>query len=105
MAVLFAPHTTVASTRLAAMSMSRRLATREIGQRRLATQAKPRYISRMKHSPAFLELVDDAKSRVKEIAIDDARERLADNSDAVLLDVREESEWSKSHAKDAQYLG
>jgi len=59
----------------------------------------------MKHSPAFLELVDDAKSRVKEIAIDDARERLADNSDAVLLDVREESEWSKSHAKDAQYLG
>jgi rhodanese-related sulfurtransferase len=87
------------------MSMSRRLATREIGQRRLARQAKPRYISRMKHSPAFLELVEDAKSRVQEISIDAARERLAANPDVVLLDVREESEWTQSHAKDAQYLG
>jgi len=75
--------------------MSRRLATREIGQRRLARQAKPRYISRMKHSPAFLELVEDAKSHVKEISIDAARERLAANPDAVLLDVREESEWTQ----------
>ena len=45
MVVLFAPHTTVASTRLAAMRMSRRLATREIGQRGLASQAKPRYLA------------------------------------------------------------
>jgi rhodanese-related sulfurtransferase len=59
----------------------------------------------MKHSPGFLVIVEDAKSRVKEISIDDARARLAENPDTVLLDVREESEWTRAHAKEAQYLG
>ena len=59
----------------------------------------------MKHSPGFLELVEDAKSRVKEITIDNAQQRLKENPDAILLDVREESEWNNSHAKVAQYLG
>ena len=59
----------------------------------------------MKHSPGFLEVVEDAKSRVKEISLEDTRTRLGENPDAVLLDVREESEWNKAHAKEAQYLG
>jgi len=59
----------------------------------------------MKHSPGFLEIVEDAKSRVKEISLEDTRTRLGENPDAVLLDVREESEWNKAHAKEAQYLG
>ena len=59
----------------------------------------------MKHSPGFLEVVEDAKSRVKEISLEDTRARLNENPDAVLLDVREESEWNKAHAKEAQYLG
>ena len=59
----------------------------------------------MKHSPGFLEIVEDAKSRVKEISLEDTRARLNENPDAVLLDVREESEWNKAHAKEAQYLG
>ena len=59
----------------------------------------------MKHSPGFLEIVEDAKSRVKEISLEDTRTRLGENTDAVLLDVREESEWNKAHAKEAQYLG
>ncbi len=59
----------------------------------------------MKHSPGFLALVEDALSRVEEISVEAARERLADNAEAILLDVREESEWTQSHAKDAQYLG
>ena len=59
----------------------------------------------MKHSPGFLEIVEDAKSRVKEISLEDTRTRLSENPDAVLLDVREESEWNKAHAKEAQYLG
>ena len=59
----------------------------------------------MKHSPGFLEIVKDAKSRVKEISLEDTRTRLGENPDAVLLDVREESEWNKAHAKEAQYLG
>ena len=59
----------------------------------------------MKHSPGFLEIVEDAKSRVKEISLEDTRTRLGENPAAVLLDVREESEWNKAHAKEAQYLG
>ena len=59
----------------------------------------------MKHSPGFLEIVEDAKSRVQEISLDDTRTRLSENPEAVLLDVREESEWNKAHAKEAQYLG
>ena len=59
----------------------------------------------MKHTPGFLSVVEDAKSRVKEISLEDTRTRLIENPDAVLLDVREESEWNKAHAKEAQYLG
>ena len=106
MAVLFAPHTTVASTRLAAINKSRRRSpTPQIGQHGLASQANPDYNVPMKHTPGFLALVETAKSRVQEISIDDARARLEENPAAILLDVREESEWTKAHAKGAQYLG
>ena len=59
----------------------------------------------MKHSPAFLNLVEDALTRVTEISLTDAGARLASGDPVVLLDVREESEWNKAHAKNAQYLG
>ena len=59
----------------------------------------------MKHSAEFLTLVEDALSRVTEISIDELPARLAANPETVLLDVREESEWTKAHAKEAQYLG
>jgi len=59
----------------------------------------------MKHSAGFLSLVEDALTRVSEISLIDARLRLEENTEVVLLDVREESEWNKAHAKDAQYLG
>src|SRR3989441_11387534 len=52
----------------------------------------------MQHSPGFLMLVSEARPRVKEITVDDARERLARNPKAVLLDVREDSEWLAGHA-------
>lgn len=59
----------------------------------------------MKHSTGFLSLVNDALTRVNEIPISEAKTLIAENQDVVLLDVREESEWNKSHAKNAQYLG
>jgi rhodanese-related sulfurtransferase len=59
----------------------------------------------MHHSPGFLKLVDEAKTRIREIAIDEARRRLAANPAAVLLDVREDTEWTAGHAKEAQHLG
>lgn len=59
----------------------------------------------MQHSPGFLKLVEDARTRVKEVSIEEARERLRQNPQAVLLDVREEGEWQAGHAQEAQYLG
>lgn len=59
----------------------------------------------MQHSPGFLQLVNDAKARIREISPADARARLAANPDAVLMDVREESEWAAGHAAGAQHLG
>lgn len=59
----------------------------------------------MDHSPAFLKLVNEARPRVKEVTIDEARERLAKNPKAVLLDVREDLEWQKDHAAQAVHLG
>jgi len=59
----------------------------------------------MEHSPGFLRLVNEARPTVKEITIDEARERLAKNSQAVLLDVREDHEWEKGHATQAVHLG
>ena len=59
----------------------------------------------MDHSPGFLKLVNEARPRVKEITIDQARERLAQNPKAILLDVREDLEWQKGHATQAVHLG
>ena len=59
----------------------------------------------MQHAPGFLKLVNEARSRVKEITIDEARQRLAGNPKAVLMDVREDDEWRKSHAAEAIHLG
>ena len=59
----------------------------------------------MQHSSGFLALVNDAKSRVRELNLAQARARLAANLDALLIDVREESEWAAGHAVEAQHLG
>ncbi len=59
----------------------------------------------MKHSPGFLALVEDALSRIQEISVEDLPARFEGNPDVILLDVREENEWAKAHAKEAQYLG
>lgn len=59
----------------------------------------------MQHSPGFLQLVNEARGRIQEITIDELRERLRANPDAVLLDVREESEWRAGHAREAVHLG
>ncbi len=58
----------------------------------------------MKHSPGFLKLVDDAKSRVREINIEEARKQL-ETGKARIIDVREESEWAAGHIRGAEHLG
>lgn len=59
----------------------------------------------MDHTPRFLALVNDAKSRIREVTLEQARARLAANPKAILLDVREESEWAAGHAVEARHLG
>ena len=53
------------------------------------------------HSPAFLKLVQDAKTRIKECTVDDVRRRRAAGDAFVLVDVREDSEWAAGHAAGA----
>ena len=57
----------------------------------------------MKHSEGFLALVNDAKSRVKEISIDELKRM--PREDYQLIDVREDNEWAAGHAAGAMHLG
>jgi rhodanese-related sulfurtransferase len=59
----------------------------------------------MDHSPGFLQLVNEAKKHIEEISVAEARGRLAANSNAVLMDVREDHEWQLGHAAEAVHLG
>jgi|ERR1051326_2569608 rhodanese-related sulfurtransferase len=59
----------------------------------------------MDHSPGFLKVVSEVRPKIKEITVEEARVRLAQNPRAVLLDVREDSEWQQGHAAQAIHLG
>lgn len=59
----------------------------------------------MKHSEGFLQVVNDAKKRIKEVTVAETRERLNKNSEARLIDVREDNEWEAAHAAGAIHLG
>ena len=59
----------------------------------------------MDHSSGFLNLVNEAKSRINEISVAEARARLTANPKAVLMDVREDHEWQAEHAAEAVHLG
>lgn len=59
----------------------------------------------MDHSPGFLKLVNEARARVKELSVAEARARLEQNPRARLLDVREDHEWQNGHAVQAAHLG
>src|SRR6266576_1646995 len=60
---------------------------------------------RMKHSESFLKVVNDAKSRVREVTVDETKQRMKANPDAKLIDVREDNEWEAVHAAGAEHLG
>src|SRR2546426_7628453 len=58
-----------------------------------------------KHSPRFLEIVEDSKRRIRETTVDDVRLKLDKHENFLLVDVREESEWAKDHLPGAVHLG
>jgi rhodanese-related sulfurtransferase len=59
----------------------------------------------MAHSPAFLQIVNDAKSRIRETDIEGFKKMREGGQKPLLVDVREESEWSAGHAAGAVYVG
>ena len=68
---------------------------------------RPRYHGYMahQHSPRFLEIVNDAKKRVRETTVEDVKRKLDANEQFLLIDVREDNEWEKDHLPRAIHLG
>jgi rhodanese-related sulfurtransferase len=58
-----------------------------------------------KHAPRFLQVVNDARTRVKEVTVDDVKAMLDRGEKFLLVDVREESEFANDHLPGAIHLG
>ena len=59
----------------------------------------------MKHSEGFLTLVNDAKSRIREVTVAETQKRMEQDKSVKLIDVREDHEWEAAHASGAIHLG
>jgi rhodanese-related sulfurtransferase len=58
----------------------------------------------MQHTPEFEAICEESRRKVREIPVEEAA-RLAGEKKATLIDVREDHEWAKGHARDAVHLG
>lgn len=56
------------------------------------------------HNPAFLDLVNDAKSRVQQIDLAGYQKLRASGEPHILVDTREDSEWTNGHVKGAVHM-
>jgi rhodanese-related sulfurtransferase len=59
----------------------------------------------MEHSKGFLDIVNDAKTRVRETTPEDVRSRQETGDRFHLIDVREDSEWERGRALGAMHMG
>jgi rhodanese-related sulfurtransferase len=59
----------------------------------------------MKHSEGFLNLVNDAKTRIREVTVAETQQRMRERPEVKLIDVREDNEWDAAHAAGAIHLG
>jgi rhodanese-related sulfurtransferase len=59
----------------------------------------------MKHTEKFLNLVNDAKGRVREVTVAEVQARIEQDAQVKLIDVREDNEWEAAHASGAIHLG
>jgi rhodanese-related sulfurtransferase len=57
------------------------------------------------HNPGFLALVNDAKSRIREVDIEQYKRMVSAGEAHLLIDVREDSEWAAGHAAGSLHLG
>jgi len=58
----------------------------------------------MKHNPGFLALVNDAKTRVREIDVAGYKQMREAGEPHLLVDTREESEWAAGHVAGAVHM-
>ncbi|MFN0170272.1 MAG: rhodanese-like domain-containing protein [Bryobacteraceae bacterium] len=58
----------------------------------------------MAHNPGFLKLVNEAKSRIRQIDIGGYQQMVASGEPHILVDTREESEWAAGRAKGAIHV-
>jgi rhodanese-related sulfurtransferase len=58
-----------------------------------------------KHSPRFLQIVNGVRERIREVSVDDVKAKLDRGEQFLLIDVREDHEWSKDHLPGAVHLG
>jgi rhodanese-related sulfurtransferase len=56
------------------------------------------------HAPGFLALVNDAKSRIRQIDVEGYKQLRAEGDGHWLIDTREESEFAAGHVKGAIHL-
>jgi rhodanese-related sulfurtransferase len=59
----------------------------------------------MKHSPGFLQMVEQARAQIQELSAEQTLARLQAGSGLILVDVREDREWQAGHAAGALHLG
>ena len=59
----------------------------------------------MTHNPGFLQLVQDAKQRIRECTVAEVKARLDREEPFHFIDVREDHEFAKDHARGATHLG
>ena len=57
------------------------------------------------HSESFVNLVNDAKKRIKEEDFRETKKRLDAGEKLILIDTREDSEWARGHIPGAIHLG
>lgn len=57
------------------------------------------------HAPRFLQIVEEARARIRETTVDEIKARLDRGEKLLLIDVREESEWAASRIPGATHLG
>ena len=58
----------------------------------------------MTHNPGFLDLVNDAKSRIRQIDVEGYKKMREAGEAHILVDTREESEWAAGHVAGAVFL-
>jgi rhodanese-related sulfurtransferase len=59
----------------------------------------------MAHSPQFLKLVQEAKKKIKETNVAEVKRRREAGEKFILVDVREDNEWTKGHIPGAVHMG